>query len=260
MRLADKTAVITGGGSGQGEATAHLFAQEGANVVIVDINKENGETTAADIKFNGHEKVSTLQANISNEEAVKNVMSEASEAFGSIDILVNCAGMRGPSGKSTMDELSMADWTNTLNVNLIGPWLCIKHAVPFMRAQNKGAIINVSSTAGIRGIPGASPYCVSKAALLMLTKTAALEYIEFGIRVNCILPGHIDTPMMNSVIEDMKGMGIKDAYNKVNTQSNPIGRLGTPLEIATTILFLATEDSSFITGADIYVDGGYAAG
>ncbi len=146
-----------------------------------------------------------------------------------------------------------------MGVNLIGPWLCIKYAAPVMKERRGGIIINVASTAGLRPFPGAAPYCVSKAGLLMLTKTVALEYVSSHIRVNAICPGHIDTPMIDAVISDMQARGVADARKKVHTESNPMKRLARPEEVATVALFLACEDSSFVTGSYIFVDGGYMA-
>ncbi len=147
-----------------------------------------------------------------------------------------------------------------LAVNLIGPWLGIKYAAPVMRERGGGVIINVASTAGLRPFPGAAPYCVSKAGLLMLTKTVALEYALDNIRVNAICPGHIDTPMMDTVIAGMEAQGIPDARKKVHTESNPMKRLARPEEVATVALFLASDDSSFVTGSYVLADGGYMAG
>jgi 3-oxoacyl-[acyl-carrier protein] reductase len=260
MKLEGRTAVITGGGSGQGRATAKLFAREGAKVVAVDVNRENAEQTVTEIRSEGYEQVLAMLADISNEDDVKTVMEKTVEEFGTIDILVNCAGKTGPPGKDTAEELTMDDWMSTINVNVIGPWLCTKYAAPVMREKGKGVIINVSSTAGVRAIPGASPYCATKAAVSMLTKATALEYIPYGIRVNGVLPGHIDTPMMDGVIKGMEENGLEDAYNKVHYESNPIRRLGTPEEVASIILFLASDDSSFVVGSEIYADGGFAAG
>ena len=260
MKLKGKTAVITGGGSGQGRATAQLCAREGAKVVVLDVQRENAEETVRNIRSEGYEEVIALLADIRDESDVKTAMEKTVEEFGTIDILVNCAGKTGPPGKDTAEELTMDDWMSTINVNIIGTWLCIKYAAPVMRKKGGGVIINVSSTAGVRAIPGASPYCATKAAVSMLTKATALEYIPYGIRVNGVLPGHIDTPMMDSVIKGMEEHGMENAYHKVHHESNPIKRLGSPEEVASIILFLASDDSSFVVGSEIYADGGFAAG
>jgi NAD(P)-dependent dehydrogenase (short-subunit alcohol dehydrogenase family) len=253
-------AVVTGAGSGQGRAIAILFAREGARVVVADLDREAAEETGAQIRDLDRNPVLVIPTDVSQETQVRDLVSRTVDAFGGVDILVNCAGRLGPLGKDTADLLTVEDWDKTLGVNLIGPWLGIKYAAPAMREQGGGVIINVASTAGIRPFAGAAPYCVSKAGLLMLTKTVALEYVSAGIRVNAICPGHVDTPMMDTVIEDMAGQGMAGARQKVHTESNPMQRLGRPEEVATVALFLAGEDSSFVTGSYVMVDGGYLAG
>ncbi len=262
MKLREKTAIVTGGASGQGRAIAVRFAQEGANVVVADVDVQGAEDTArqAESVIRGNGKVLTIPTDVSDEPAVEALVSETVDGFGTVDILVNCAGRLGPSGKETADQLTRDEWDVTLSVNLLGPWLCIKYVAPVMRKGDGGSIINVASTAGLRPFPGAAPYCVSKAGLLMLTKTVALEYVSDGIRVTAICPGHIDTPMMDVVIADMAAQGTAGARERVHTGSNPMRRLGTPQEVATVALFLASEDSSFVTGSYVLVDGGYMAG
>jgi NAD(P)-dependent dehydrogenase (short-subunit alcohol dehydrogenase family) len=260
MRLKDKVAIVTGGASGQGRAIVLLFAREGANVVVADVDVAGAEDTARQARATGNDRIIAIPTDVSQEEDVKRLIAQAFEALGGLDILVNCAGRLGPLCKETADLLTREEWDTTLGVNLFGPWLAIKYAAPVMRETGGGSIINVASTAGLRPFPGAAPYCVSKAGLLMLTKTVALEYAEDGIRVNAICPGHVDTPMMDAVIADMEARGMPDAHNRVHTQSNPVKRLGSPEEVATVALFLACEDSSFVTGSYILADGGYMAG
>lgn len=260
MRLKDKVAIVTGGASGQGRAIALLFAREGASVVVADVDMAGAEEAAHQARAMGNGRALAIRTDISQEEDVKRLIAQTVEALGGLDILVNCAGRLGPLGKETADLLTREEWDTTLGVNLFGPWLGIKYAAPAMRERGGGSIINVASTAGLRPFPGAAPYCVSKAGLLMLTKTVALEYAEDGIRVNAICPGHVDTPMMDAVIADMEARGMPDARNRVHTQSNPVKRLGSPEEVATVALFLAGEESSFVTGSYVLADGGYMAG
>jgi NAD(P)-dependent dehydrogenase (short-subunit alcohol dehydrogenase family) len=262
VKLKSKVAIVTGGASGQGRAIAILFAQQGARVVVADVDVAGAEGTAHQAMSVGarHGEVLAIPADVSDEPAVNSLVAETVAAFGAVDILVNCAGRLGPLGKDTADQLTLEEWHATLSVNLLGPWLCIKYVAPVMRTRGGGSIINVASTAGLRPFPGASPYCVSKAGLLMLTRTVALEYVSDNIRVTAICPGHIDTPMMDAVIADMQSQGITAARQQVHTQSNPMRRLGTPQEVATVALFLASEDSSFVTGSYVLVDGGYMAG
>lgn len=259
MRLQGKVAIITGGGSGQGRAIALLFAQEGARVVIADVSTASAHETARRIRASGCSDALVMAIDVSIERDVQRLVDETLRQFDGLDILVNCAGRLGPLGKETADQLTREEWDATLGVNLIGPWLCIKYAAPVMKSRGGGIIINVASTAGLRPFPGAAPYCVSKAGLLMLTKTVALEYVSHNIRVNAICPGHIDTPMMDAVIADMESHGIADARSRVHDQSNPMGRLAQPEEVATAALFLACQDSSFVTGSYVLVDGGYMA-
>lgn len=260
MKLQDKVAIITGSGSGQGRAMALLFAREGAKVIIAEIDRPAAEETARQIRQAGNDRVLVIPADIGQEAEVRNLVDKTVELFGGLDILVNNAGVLGPAGKETADLLTREEWQRTLDINLLGPWLGIKYAAPVMRKRGGGVIINVASTAGLRPFAGAAPYCVSKAGLLMLTKTTALEYVEDNIRINAICPGHIDTPMMDQVIADMEAQGQSQARHKVHTESNPMGRLARPEEVANVALFLAADDSSFVTGSYILVDGGYMAG
>lgn len=260
MRLEGKVAIVTGGGSGQGRAIALRFSQEGAAVAVADVDLAGAVETVRQAKELGCGRALALFADVSDEPQVDHLVRLTVEALGGIDILVNCAGVLGPPGKETSDLLTREEWDRALGINLIGPWLGIKYAAPVMRERGGGTIINVASTAGLRPFPGAAPYCVSKAGLLMLTKTVALEYVADNIRVNAICPGHVNTPMMDAVISDMEAGGLDDAHQLVHTESNPMRRLGSPEEVATVALFLACEDSSFVTGSYVLADGGYMAG
>ena len=238
---------------------ARRFAEEGARVVISDINLQAAEETAWLVREAGGPASLATQTDVANEASVNALIDLAVRECGGLHILVNCAGRTGPAGKPTADLLTREEWDQTLSVNLIGAWLGIKYAAPAIRDSGGGSIINVASTAGLRPFAGAAPYCVSKAGVLMLTKTVALEYVSWGIRVNAICPGHIDTPMMDGVIADMERDGVVDARRKVHEESNPMGRLGAPEEVANVALFLASDESSFVTGSYLYADGGYMA-
>ena len=208
-----------------------------------------------------------VQVNVSDEDTVREMVEKTIEAFGGVDILVNCAGIIGPPGKDTADLLTREAWYRVLDVNLIGPWPAIKYAAPAMKERGGGVIINVSSTAGLRPFPGAAafPWGCSLHRLQGWSVDAEsnpgiVEYVSWGIRVMAICPGHIDTPMMDQVIADMTAAGISEAREMVHTQSNPMGRLARPEEVATVALFLASDDASFLTGSAIMVDGGFMAG
>jgi len=260
MRLRDKVAIVTGGASGQGRAIALLFLREGARVAIADVDTVGMAETVREAKPSAGVGILAVPTDVSDEADVRHLVAKTMDDFGQLDILVNSAGRLGPLGKEAAEQLTLEEWSATLAVNLIGPWLCIKHVVPVMRQRGGGTIINVASTAGLRPFPGAAPYCVSKAGVLVLTKTTALEYVSANVRVNAICPGHIDTPMMEKVIADMEARGRATARKAVHTESNPMKRLGTPEEVARVALFLACDDSSFITGSYVLVDGGHMAG
>ena len=261
MRLEGKVAIVTGGGSGQGRAIALRFSQEGAAVAVADVDLAGAVETVRQAKELGCGRALALFADVSDEPASRRILcaspSRHWEALTSWLIALGCWGRQE---KRPSDLLTREEWDRALGINLIGPWLGIKYAAPVMRERGGGTIINVASTAGLRPFPGAAPYCVSKAGLLMLTKTVALEYVADNIRVNAICPGHVNTPMMDAVISDMEAGGLDDAHQLVHTESNPMRRLGSPEEVATVALFLACEDSSFVTGSYVLADGGYMAG
>jgi NAD(P)-dependent dehydrogenase (short-subunit alcohol dehydrogenase family) len=255
MNLKGKVAIVTGAGSGNGRAISLRFAQEGIRTALADIDVTGLEKTARDIEVLGMETL-TVAVDMSVETQVADMVSIATRKLGRLDILVNNAGILGPMSKPIV-ELAEQDWSATLGVNLLGPWLGMKYAIPHMTKAGRGCIINIASTAGLRAIVGAAPYCASKAALIMLTKVVAAEYAARGIRVNAICPGSINTPMMDRVISDMSSHGIRDARANVES-GNLFKRLGEPDEVAAAAAFLASEDdSSFVTGGFVLVDGGF---
>ncbi len=250
-KLDNKVALITGAGSGFGRATSTLFSKEGAKVVVVDWVAEGGEETVRMIKGAGGEAI-FVNADISKTEDVKNMIKTAVDTYGKLDILYNNAGVAGQAVPVT--EMTEEQWNKGININLKGAWLGMKYAIPEMLKQGGGVIISTASIAGIVMVPDTPPeYNVSKAGLIMLTKTAAINFADKNIRVNCICPGHCLTPM---VVKWLKGN--KEAINEVN-QRQPIGRMGKIEEIAQAALFLASdESSSFMTGAALVVDGGHS--
>lgn len=248
MKLESKVAVVTGAASGVGKATLELFASEGGNVVGVDVNVPAGEAVVAEVARTGA-KAKFIAADVSSSEHVRDMVSKAVAAFDRIDILFNNAGIEIVV---PIHEMSEEDWDAVLNTNLKGAFLCSKYVVPHMIRNGGGVIINNSSLMAGLALPGASAYCASKAGLLGLTKAMALDLGRYNIRVNAIRPGSVDTPLMWAGVQpaDLKEV------RRICNEAQPIGRVGRPEEIARAVLFLASEDASFITGADFVIDGG----
>jgi len=252
MRLADKVALITGGTSGIGRATAVLFTQEGAKVAITGRNEGRGQKVIEEIKQTGGDAI-FIRADVRLAEDCCRTVEETLQAFGRLDILFNNAGIFFPN---TVLDCSEEEWDLTLDVNLKGAYLMSKFALPAMIAQKSGVIINNSSGWGLVGGNEGAAYCAAKGGLVVLTKAMAVDHSREGIRINCICPGDVDTPMLK---EDAQQRGIKWEEYLANAANRPIGRIGKPEEIAKAALFLASDDSSFITGAILAVDGGGTA-
>ena len=240
-----KTILITGGSSGIGEKTAITFAKEGSNVVISDINKN--EALLESLKVYGV-KTAFYNCDVSNEKQVKKLVKQCVEDFGEINYAFNNAGTEGVT-KYT-DELLESEWDKTININLKGVWLCLKHQIPIMKNVPGASIVNCSSVAGLKGFEQSSAYVASKHGVIGLTKTAAIETAKFGIRVNAICPGVINTPMIERVT--LKNEDAKKNYENLSL----LKRFGHTEEIAETILFLMSTKASYITGTAINVDGG----
>ncbi|HIE24055.1 MAG TPA: SDR family oxidoreductase [Candidatus Korarchaeota archaeon] len=249
MSLKDKVAIITGAGSGIGRATALLFAEEGANVVICDIAEE-GAKVCEEIMEKGGE-ATFIKADVSKAKDVINLIRKTVDKYGRVDILVNNAGI--PSHGTVLD-ISEAEWDRVLNVNLKGAFLCSKYAVPEMIKGGGGVIVNVASVIGLIGGKGEAAYCASKGGLIALTKALALDFAEHKIRVNCVCPGSVETPMREMIMAQKTPEERKAAELKI-----PIKRVARPEEIARVILFLASEGSSYMTGSVLVVDGGWTA-
>jgi len=252
MRIKDKVALITGGTSGIGEATALLFAKEGAKVAITGRNEDRGAGVVAHIKQLGNDAI-FLRADVSLATDCQRAVDETLRAFGKLDILFNNAGVFYPQ---TAVECSEREWDEQIDVNLKGTFLMSKFALPTMIAQGHGVIINNSSGWGIVGGDRAVAYCASKGGVVLMTKAMAIDHGRQGIRVNCICPGDVETPMLPA---DAKMRGLKWDDYIAGCASRPLGRIGTAEEIAKAVLFLASDDSSFMTGAALVVDGGGTA-
>lgn len=241
-KLDGKVALISGAARGQGEAQARLFAREGARIVLADVLDEDGERVAASIVDAGAEAV-YQHLDVREEGDWGSVVQRALDAFGRLDVLINNAGI---FRLGRIEDLKLDDYMEVIRINQVGVLLGMKAAVPALKAAGGGAIVNTSSTAGLTGFAGGAAYVASKWAVRGMTKVAALEFGAYGIRVNSVHPGPIDTPMIAG-------------FDLGNTQQ-PIGRVGTTAEVANLMLFLASDDSSYCTGAEFVIDGGGQAG
>jgi len=252
MRLENKVALITGGTSGIGEAVADLFAREGAKVAITGRNESRGHAATGRILESGGQAI-FLRTDVRKAGECKRAVDETMRSFGRIDILFNNAGVFFPQ---TALECSEEEWDLQIDINLKGTFLMSKYALPTMIAQGSGVIINNSSGWGLVGGDKAVAYCASKGGVVLLTKAIAVDHGRQGIRVNCICPGDVDTPMLP---EDAKLRGLDWKTYLAGCENRPMGRIGTPDEIAKAVLFLASDESSFMTGAALVVDGGGTA-
>jgi NAD(P)-dependent dehydrogenase (short-subunit alcohol dehydrogenase family) len=253
MRLKDKIAIITGAGSGIGRATAKIFAQEGAKVVASDIFTEGCQETVSIIKSTGGEAI-MVKADVSKADQVQAMVKATLETFGQINIIFNNAGIEL---NALITETSEEDWDRIINTNLKGIFLCSKYVIPEMIKVGGGSIINTASVAGLVGFNNLGAYNASKGGVITLTKNVAIDYGQYNIRVNCICPGAIETSMMERLFEIWGGD--PEAIRQQFVALHPIGRLGKPEDIAYAALYLASDESSFVTGSALLVDGGYTA-
>ena len=249
-KLEGKVALITGSGSGIGRSTAILFAKEGAKVAVVDYVVEGGEKTVETI-IKGGGKAIFIKADVSNSADVQKAITTTVDKYGKLDILYNNAGIEG--AMAPIADSTEENFDRVISINLRGVFLGMKYGITQMLKQGGGVIISTASVAGLVGFPNITAYCASKGGVVQLTKTAALEYAKQNIRINCICPGVIWTPMLE------RFTGGSEEAKKQFEATEPVGRMGTPEEIAQAALFLASDDASFVTGVPFPVDGGYIA-
>jgi NAD(P)-dependent dehydrogenase (short-subunit alcohol dehydrogenase family) len=258
MRLADKVALITGAGAGIGRATALLFGQEGAKVVVQDLDPATAQETAKLLTQAGGEAVS-IGGDVTSNADAEAMVKLAVHTYGRLDVLFNNAGIwRG----GTILDISEEDWDRTMAVNVKGLYLVSRYAVQQMMRQGSGSIVNAASVAALRGSPMSAAYNASKGAVLLLTKCMALDFGRYGIRVNCTCPGVIDTRMADELLS-YRSLGDDDrkqALLETYEERHAVGRFGQAEEVARVVLFLASDESSFVTGAAWPVDGGLSAG
>ncbi|MCX2810848.1 dihydroanticapsin 7-dehydrogenase [Bacillus sp. ChL18] len=252
MNLKDKTVIITGGASGIGYAAVQAFLNQQANVVVADIDEAQGE---AMIRKENNDRLHFVRTDITDEPACQNAIRSAADKFGGLDVLINNAGIEIVA---PIHEMELSDWNKVLNVNLTGMFLMSKHALKYMLKSGKGNIINTCSVGGVVAWPDIPAYNASKGGVLQLTRSMAVDYAKHNIRVNCVCPGIIDTPLNEkSFLENNEGT--LEEIKKEKAKVNPLLRLGKPEEIANVMLFLASDLSSYMTGSAITADGGYTA-
>ena len=252
MRFQNKVTLITGASLGIGQATASALAREGAAVVLANRDQERGEAAANTLRRDGHQ-VLFSSTDVSKEDEVGATIDRTLRDYGRLDILVNNAGvyMQGDTAQTSLE-----DWERILATNLTGAFLCTKYAVPAMTRSGGGAIINVSSEAGLVGIKNQVAYNVSKGGLIAFTRSCAVDLADKGIRVNCVCPGTTDTPLVQEALARAPD---PTAARRRLEEIRPLDRLGTPEEIASAVLYLASDEAAYATGAVLSVDGGYTA-
>lgn len=244
-RLDDKISLITGAARGQGAAEARMFAEEASTVVVTDVLEDDGQATVDEINDNGGEAI-FRPLDVTDEDAWESLVAEIVDEYGRIDVLVNNAGILK---MTPIHELTVEEWQQVIDVDQMGVFLGMKHVIPTMLENGGGSIVNTSSIWGVVGAGGAAAYQAAKGAVRNMTKNAAITYAGTGIRVNSIHPGIIDTPMVDGMPELVEAV----------TEQTPVGRAGTPEDVAQGALFLASDESSFVTGEELFIDGGLLA-
>lgn len=242
-----RVAMVTGGGSGIGASTCRLLAHKGAAVAVVDFDFLAASRTAQEIQRQGYVALA-MEADVTDAQAVEAAVARTVREWGGLHLAVNNAGI--PSPYCGVGELELATWSRVLDVNLTGVFLCMRHQIPAMLACEGGALVNLSSILGVNGMAGRAAYAAAKHGVVGLTKSAALDYADRGLRINAVAPGYVDTPLLQ---------GRDESERSAIAAQHPVGRLAQPDEVAETIVFLLSQRASFITGQTYLVDGGYSA-
>jgi len=254
MRVKDKIVLVTGGSLGIGKAACIRLAQEGAKIIITDVLDKQGKQLADDLKKQGF-FAAFYHMDVSNERQVRNVFNDVQKKIGPVTVLVNNAGISGVDKPTHL--VSEKEWDALMNVNVKGVFFCTKYAIPHMLKAGSGSIINLSSIYGLIGAPDVPPYHASKGAVRLMSKTDAMLYAKNNIRVNSIHPGYILTPMVENVLK-AGGGDFEEAKKNVGAL-HPLGHMGEPDDIAYGIVYLASDESKFVTGSELVIDGGYTA-
>lgn len=254
-RLSNKVVILTGGASGIGEAACHLLAKEGARVALFDINEDKGKSIVAAINAQGGQSA-FWPVNVSREIEIQEAITQVINAWGQLDVLVNNVGIIGDN-KPT-HEISEAEWDKVMNINVKSVLFCTKHAIPYLKQAGGGSIINVSSVHGLIGTPDYPANHASKAAVRLMTKTDAMLYAKDHIRVNSIHPGYIWTPLLEDVAHQST-LGY-DSFRAHYDKIQPLGYMGQPNDIAHAIVYLASDESRFMTASELVIDGGLTGG
>lgn len=252
MRVRDRVAIVTGAAMGIGKGIATVLAREGAKVVVADVNAEEGARTVEELTRGGGDAV-FVRTDVGDEGQVRAMVQRAVIRYGSLSILVNNAaiGVYTPVHETTVEA-----WERCLRVNLTGPFLCAKYALPHLKAAGGGAIVNIASVHAYQNVGGTAPYATSKGGLAALTRVMAIDYARDGIRVNAVCPGWVYTPLIERIFRES---GDFEGMRRTVTQRQLLGRLGTPEDVGYAVLYLVSDESSFVTGTSLFVDAGLTA-